>query len=187
MGAEATPAVPFRDAVRFWAKLGFINFGGPAGQIAIMHRELVERRRWIDEGRFLHALSFCMLLPGPEATQLAIYVGWLLHGWAGGVLAGVLFVLPASVLLLGLSWLYAVHGNLPSLQAVFGGLAAAVVGIVGAALVAVARRGLETRAMWAVAAAAFVSLSLLGAPFPVVVLAALALGALGGGRAGPHP
>lgn len=174
--------MPFREALRFWARLGFVNFGGPAGQIAIMHRELVERRRWIDEDRFLHALSYCMVLPGPEATQLAIYVGWLLHGWAGGIAAGVLFVLPASVLLLGLSWLYAVHGDLPSLQAVFEGLGAAVVGIVGAALIAVARRGLRTPAMWAVAAAAFVSLFLLGAPFPLVVLAAAALGLVAGGR-----
>ncbi len=176
------PAVPFRDALRFWVKLGFVNFGGPTGQIAIMHQELVERRRWIGEERFLHALSYCMLLPGPEATQLAIYVGWLLHRTAGGIVAGVAFVLPAFFLLFGLSWLYAVHGDLPAVRAVFDGLGAAVVGIVAAALLRVARRGLRTPAMGLVAIAAFAALFLLGVPFPVVVLGAGVLGVLAGPR-----
>jgi chromate transporter len=118
----AAEPVAFRDALRYWARLGCINFGGPAGQIALMHRDLVEQRRWITEERFLHALNFCMLLPGPEALQLAIYVGWLLHGVAGGLAAGVFFVLPSVFVLLGLSWLYAAHGALPAIAAALWGL-----------------------------------------------------------------
>ena len=125
--------VPFRDAARFWVKLGFINFGGPTGQIAIMHEEIVERRQWISNGRFLHALNYCMLLPGPEAQQLAIYIGWLLHKVRGGLVAGVMFVLPSFFVMLALSWLYAVHGDVTWVSAVFSGLAAAVVGIVASA------------------------------------------------------
>ena len=132
---EPLAEVPFRDAVRFWVRLGFINFGGPTGQIAIMHDELVERRRWIDEPRFLHALNFAMLLPGPEAHQLAIYVGWLLNGAPGAVAAGVFFLLPAFALMVGLSWVYAVHGDVGWISAIFQGLAWGVVGIVSAALV----------------------------------------------------
>ncbi|HXF36123.1 MAG TPA: chromate transporter, partial [Actinomycetota bacterium] len=183
-GPDATPGAPpapgtrptFGEALRFWARLGCINFGGPTGQISIMHQELVERRRWIGEGPFLHALSYCMLLPGPEATQLAIYVGWLLHGTAGGIAAGVLFVLPAFFLLLGLSWVYAAHGDVGWVAAVLAGLGPAVVGIVGAALLRVAGRTLRSGPAWAVAGAAFVLLGLVGAPFPAVVLAAGLLG-----------
>src|SRR3954469_23116391 len=127
---RAVPDVPFAQALRFWVKLGFINFGGPTGQIAIMHDELVERRRWIDEPRFLHALNFAMLLPGPEAHQLAIYVGWLLNGSAGALAAGVFFLLPALGLIIALSWVYVVHGDIAWVSAIFGALAWAVVGIV---------------------------------------------------------
>ena len=134
--------VAFREAFLFWLKLGFVNFGGPAGQIALMHQELVERRRWIDETRFLHALNFCMLLPGPEAQQLAIYVGWLLHGVRGGLAAGVLFVLPAFFLILALSGLYATHGRLAGVAAVFYGLRAAVLAILATALARIAPRAL---------------------------------------------
>ena len=130
--------VPFGEAARFWIKLGFINFGGPAGQIAVMHEEIVERRGWISEARFMHALSYCTLLPGPEAQQLAIYVGWLLHKVRGGILAGIAFILPAFFLIGGLSWVYAAHGQVPAIQGVFDGLQAAVVGIVAAAMIRIA-------------------------------------------------
>jgi chromate transporter len=166
----------FSDAFRFWLKLGFINFGGPTGQIAIMHDELVDRRRWIDEDRFLHALSFCVLLPGPEAQQLAIYTGWLLNGTAGGIAAGVLFVLPAAVLMVGLAWLYAAGGDLPTVSAVFDGLAAAVVGIVAAALLTIGGRAVRGRIAVAIAAIAFLAIFVVGVPFPFVVFGAGALG-----------
>jgi chromate transporter len=166
----------FSDAFRFWLKLGFINFGGPTGQIAIMHEELVDRRRWIDEDRFLHALSFCVLLPGPEAQQLAIYTGWLLNGTAGGIAAGVLFVLPAAALMVGLAWLYAAGGDLPTVSAVFDGLAAAVVGIVAAALLTIGGRAVRGRIAVAVAAIAFLAIFVVGVPFPFVVFGAGALG-----------
>jgi chromate transporter len=172
--------VSFGDAFRFWLKLGFINFGGPTGQIAIMHGELVTRRRWIGEDRFLHALSYCMLLPGPEAHQLAIYIGWLLHGAAGGIAAGVLFVLPAAVLMLGLSYLYAVHGDLAWVAAIFDGLSAAVVGIVLAAMILIGRRALRTGLMVAIAIVVFAGIFVAGVAFPLIVLGAgltgLALG-----------
>ena len=134
---SARHLVPLRDALRFWTKLGFINFGGPAGQIAIMHEELVDKKRWISDNRFLHALNYCMLLPGPEAQQLAIYIGWLLNGNAGGIAAGLLFVLPAFFLILGLSWTYAVHGDISWVAAIFYGLQAAVIAIVAAAVIRV--------------------------------------------------
>ena len=174
--------VPFRDAVRFWVKLGFINFGGPTGQIAIMHEELVEKRRWISERRFLHALNFCMLLPGPEAHQLAIYIGWLLHRVRGGVLAGVAFVLPAFLLMMGLSWLYVVHGDVAPVAGVLSGLEAAVVGIVAAALIRIAGRALHGGAMVGIAVAAFVAIFLLHIPFPLIVGVALLAGFVGGIR-----
>ena len=139
--------VSFREAAGFWIKLGFINFGGPAGQIALMHEELVERRRWITEGRFLHALNYCMLLPGPEAQQLAIYVGWLLHKVRGGLLAGIAFILPAFFLIWGLSWTYAAHGDVAAVEGLFLGLQAAVVGIVAHAVIRIGRKALQTRAM----------------------------------------
>jgi chromate transporter len=182
----AGPVRPsFSDAFSFWLKLGFINFGGPTGQIAIMHEELVDRRRWIDEDRFLHALSFCVLLPGPEAQQLAIYTGWLLNGTPGGIAAGVLFVLPAAVLMAGLAWLYAAGGNLPTISSLFDGLAAAVVGIVAAALLSIGGRAVRGRVALAIAAAAFLAIFIVGVPFPLVIFGAAGLGsALGTERLG---
>jgi chromate transporter len=178
----SSPAIrpAFGDAFRFWLRLGFINFGGPTAQIAIMHDELVERRRWIDEDRFLHALSFCMLLPGPEAQQLAIYVGWLLNGTAGGIAAGVLFVVPAAVMMLGLAYVYSAHGDLSWVAAVFDGLSAAVVGIVFAATIAIAGRAFKSMTARLVAVAVFLAIFIVGVPFPLVVassaLAGLAFG-----------
>ena len=174
--------VPFRQTLRFWVRLGFINFGGPTGQIAIMHDELVERRRWIDEPRFLHALNFAMLLPGPEAHQLAIYVGWLLNGAPGAVAAGVFFLLPAFVLMVALSWVYAVHGDVGWISAIFQGLAWGVVGIVTAALVRIGTRALHAPGAVAIAIAAFVALFAFGVPFPAIVLAAGVFGFVAGDR-----
>jgi chromate transporter len=174
--------VPFRQTLRFWVRLGFINFGGPTGQIAIMHDELVERRRWIDEPRFLHALNFAMLLPGPEAHQLAIYVGWLLNGAPGAIAAGVFFLLPALALMVVLSWVYAMHGDVGWISAIFQGLAWGVVGIVTAALVRIGTRALNTPAAVAIAIAAFVALFAFGVPFPAIVLAAGVFGFVAGDR-----
>jgi chromate transporter len=168
-GDAPSHGIPLGQAVRFWVGLGFVNFGGPTGQIAIMHEALVVRRRWIGEDRFLHALSFSMLLPGPEAQQLAIYLGWLLHGTLGGIVAGVFFVLPAFLLLLVLSWVYAAHGDLTWVAAIVDGLSAAVVGIVVAALLSIASRALRTRGMAAVALVSFVAIWLVGVPFPIVI------------------
>ncbi len=168
--------MPFGDALRFWIRLGFINFGGPSGQIALMHAELVDRRRWIGEGRFLHALSFCMLLPGPEAQQLAIYIGWLMHRTRGGIAAGVFFVLPSFFLMLALSWTYAAHGEVTWIAGVFAGLSAGVLGMVVAALLRIGGRSLRNAFAFAIAAAAFTGIFLVGVPFPVVVLAAAGLG-----------
>ena len=186
---EPARDVPFDEALRFWVRLGFINFGGPSGQIAIMHDELVERRRWIDEPRFLHALNFAMLLPGPEAHQLAIYVGWLLHGAPGAVAAGVFFLLPALALMLVLSWVFAVHGDVSWISAVFAGLSWGVVGIVAAALVRIAARAVRSVADAAIAGASVVALFAFGVPFPVVIVAAGLLGAtvLAGRRGLPAP
>ena len=170
----------FREALRFWLKLGFISFGGPAGQIAVMHRELVEKKRWVEEERFLHALNFCMLLPGPEATQLATYCGWLLHGVRGGLAAGVLFVLPGAVALWGLSWIYVSYGAVPAVAAIFHGLKAAVLAIVLAAVLRVGRKALKHGVAWGIAAAAFAALAFLRAPFPAVVFGALVVGFFGG-------
>ena len=176
----AKPArIPLREALRFWTKLGFINFGGPAGQIAIMHEELVERRRWIGNDRFLHALNFCMLLPGPEAQQLAIYIGWLLNGTIGGIAAGVLFVLPAFFLILGLAWSYAVHGDISWVAAIFYGLQAAVIAIVAAAVIRVGSKALRTPALYLLAAASFICIFFLDVPFPFIVLGAGLVGLLG--------
>jgi chromate transporter len=186
VGAVDTPAevrpVPFRDVLRFWVKLGFINFGGPTGQIAIMHHELVERRRWIDEEHYLHALNFAMLLPGPEAHQLAIYVGWLLNGAPGALAAGVFFLLPAFVLIVALSWVYVTHGDVPWVAAVLAGLSWAVVGIVAGAVVRIAGRAIRNRVEIAVAIAAFLALYLFAVPFPLVVLGAGAIGLVAGSR-----
>jgi chromate transporter len=178
--AEATGRqVPFAEAARFWIKLGFINFGGPAGQIAIMHEELVDRRGWISEPRFLHALSYCTLLPGPEAQQLAIYVGWLLHKARGGILAGIAFILPAFVLIGGLSWVYAANGDVAAIQGVFDGLQAAVVGIVAAAMIRIASRALTNGGKVVVAVAAFLALLLFHVPFPILIVVAGVVGATG--------
>ena len=183
MHGSVTPS--FGDAFRFWLKLGFVNFGGPTGQIAVMHEELVTRRRWLGEDRFLHALSFCLLLPGPEAQQLAIYTGWLLNGTEGGIAAGVLFVAPAAVLMACLAWLYAAGGELPIVSAIFEGLAAVVVGIVAAAMVSIGGRAVRGRVAAVVTALAFVAIFVVGVPFPVVVLVAAGTGlALGPGRLG---
>ncbi|HSW84094.1 MAG TPA: chromate efflux transporter, partial [Usitatibacter sp.] len=175
------PTAPsFREALRFWLKLGFISFGGPAGQIAIMHRELVERRRWISERRFLHALNYCMLLPGPEAQQLATYIGWLLHGTKGGIVAGGLFVLPSLVLLIALSWIYVRFGSVPAIAAILYGVKPAVVAIVLAAAWRIGSRALHNAALWAVAIAAFLALFAADAPFPLVIAVAAAVGFVGG-------
>jgi chromate transporter len=172
--------VPFREALAFWVWLGFINFGGPTGQIALMHSELVDRRRWIGEPGFLHALNFAMLLPGPEAHQLAIYVGWLLNGSPGALAAGVFFLLPAFVLMVVLSWVYAVHGDVAWISGTFEGLSWAVVGIVSAALIRIGTRALGRPILLALAVAAFLALFVFGVPFPLVILAAGLVGWVAG-------
>ncbi len=179
------PPLPLRQALLFWLKLGFISFGGPAGQIALMHAELVERRRWISEQRFLHALNYCMLLPGPEATQLAVYIGWLLHRTLGGILAGLLFILPSLLLLIGLSWIYLAWGHLAVVAGVMAGIKPAVVAIVIAAAWRIGTRTLRNGALAAIAALAFVAIALFDIPFPLIVLAA-ALAGLVGGRQWPQ-
>jgi chromate transporter len=172
--------VPFRDAFRFWLKLGFISFGGPAGQIAIMHHELVQRRRWISEGRFLHALNYCMLLPGPEAQQLATYIGWLLHRARGGLAAGVLFILPSFFILVALSWLYASHGTVPAIAAFFWGMKPAVVAIVAFAAWRIGTRVLRNAWLVGLAVLAFIALAVFAVPFPLIVIVAALIGAAGG-------
>ena len=164
--------VPLREATKAWFLISLQTFGGPAGQIAVMQRVLVDERRWVGERRFLHALSFCMLLPGPEAQQLAIYTGWLLNGWIGGLVAGVLFVLPGVVAMLALSWAYVAHGESAVVTGLFLGLAPAVIAIVVQAVVRIAGRALRHRALVWLAVGAFLLLALLGLPFPLVVLAA---------------
>jgi len=179
MSDAGGPEAPARgEALRYWWRLGWTSFGGPAGQIALMHRDLVERRRWIDEPSFLRGLNFCTLLPGPEAQQLAIYVGWRLHGTAGGIAAGALFVLPSIAILLALSAAYVVWGHLPAVVAALSGIQAAVVAIVAEAIVRIGRRTLARPAALLIAAAAFLALRALGLPFPAIVAAALAAGAL---------
>ena len=174
-----TQVIPFGDAFRYWLKLGFINFGGPAGQIAIMHDELVDRKRWISNNRFLHALNYCMLLPGPEAQQLAIYIGWLLNGAWGGIVAGILFILPAFFLILGLSWTYAVHGDVAWVAAIFYGLRAAVIALVLAAVIRIGAKALKNSVMVGIAAAAFIAIFFVKIPFPVIVGAAALIGLVG--------
>jgi chromate transporter len=177
--------VSFGEAFRFWVKLGFISFGGPAGQIAIMHRELVERRRWLSEERFLHALNYCMLLPGPEAQQLAIYIGWLMHRTAGGLVAGAFFVIPSVFILLALSYVYAKFGQLGAVAGVLSGFKPVVVAIVVEALLKIGGRALKRRVHFLIAAAAFVAIFFLHVPFPVIVLAAGLCG-LAGARLWPQ-
>lgn len=178
--AAAPEPVTFGQAFGYWLRLGFISFGGPAGQIAIMHRELVERRRWISERRFLHALNFCMVLPGPEAQQLAIYIGWLMHRTRGGIVAGVLFVLPSLFILIGLSWVYLAFGTVPAVAGVFYGIKPAVTAIVISAAIRIGSRALKNRWLWGIAIAAFVAIFAMNLPFPVIVLMAGLIGYLGG-------
>jgi chromate transporter len=182
--AGTRPPPTYGEALKVWTRIGLLSFGGPAGQIALMHRELVEERRWIDEPRYLNALNFCMLLPGPEAMQLATYVGWRLHGLKGGLTAGLLFVLPGALVVLALSMLYAAFGKLPLVEAVFVGIKAAVLAIVVEALLRIARRSLKDNVEWLIAGLAFVGIFFLTVPFPVIVLAAALVGfARGSSRA----
>src|SRR6187455_940599 len=169
---EAPAPVSFWEAFRFWLKLGFISFGGPAGQISIMHQELVERRRWISEKRFLHALNYCMVLPGPEAQQLATYIGWLIHRTWGGVIAGVLFVLPSLFILIALTWLYMAFGAHPTAAGILYGIKPAVTAIVLFAAWRIASRALKNWLLWAIAICAFLAIFALGVPFPVIVIGA---------------
>src|SRR3984893_8481989 len=185
MAAEAASAktpddpVSLAEATRVWAKIGWLAFGGPAGQIALMHRELVEQRRWISDARFLHALSYCMLLPGPEAQQLAIYIGWLMHRTVGGVIARTLFVLPRVIVIGPLSWLYATYQQLPAVTAIFFGLKAAVLAVVVEAVLRLGQRALKNPVMIGIAAAAFVAIYFFKVPFPLIVLGAALTGVAG--------
>jgi chromate transporter len=168
------------DAYQFWLKLGFISFGGPAGQIAVMHRELVETRRWISEKRFLHALNYCMVLPGPEAQQLATYLGWLMHGTLGGVVAGALFVLPSLATLIALAWAYVSFGDVPIVQAIFVGIKPAVTAIVIHAAWRIGGKALNSAALVTIAIASFIAIFAFDVPFPAIVISAALLGWLGG-------
>lgn len=171
--------ISFWQAFWFWLKLGFISFGGPAGQISIMHQELVEQKRWISEKRFLHALNYCMVLPGPEAQQLAIYIGWLMHRSLGGIVAGVLFVLPSLFLLIFLSWLYIAYGHLSLIAGLFYGIKPAVTAIVFHAAHRIGTRTLKNNALWAIAAASFIAIFALNVPFPLIVISAALIGFVG--------
>ena len=181
---DSAPApIQRAEAFRFWLKLGFISFGGPAGQIAIMHSELVERRRWISENRFLHALNYCMVLPGPEAQQLATYIGWLMHRSWGGIVAGALFVLPSLAILIALSWIYLAFGQVPAVAGLFYGIKPAVTALVMHAAHRIGTRALKNPWMWAIAAASFIAIFAFDAPFPAIVLAAGLIGHFGGKHA----
>jgi len=183
---DVRPAdVSFAEAFRFWLKLGFISFGGPAGQIAIMHQELVERRRWISERRFLHALNYCMVLPGPEAQQLATYIGWLMHRTWGGIVAGALFVLPSLAILIALSWIYVAYGDVPLVAGILYGVKPAVTAIVVFAAWRIGSRALRNGWLWTIAVAAFVAIFGFSVPFPAIVIAAGVLG-YAGGRIAPR-
>ncbi len=173
---NAPPLPSFAEATKIWLRIGLLSFGGPAGQIALMHRELVDDRRWISDARFLHALNFCTLLPGPEAMQLATYIGWLLHGVPGGLVAGTLFVLPGALVMLGLSLIYALLGAVPVVSAIFFGLKCAVLVLVVEALLRVAKRALKSNEAYALAIAAFLALFVFAIPFPIVVLATALFG-----------
>jgi len=172
--------MPISETARYWLKLGFISFGGPTGQIAIMHKDLVEKKKWIAEDHFLQALNFCMLLPGPEAQQLATYIGWLLNGKWGGIIAGGLFVLPSIFILWLLSWMYAAFGNVPTLAALFYGLKPAVVAIVLEAVLRIGKKSLKTRFLYSLAGAAFIGIYFFNVPFPIIVLSAGAIGYVAG-------
>ncbi|MFP5419006.1 MAG: chromate efflux transporter [Gammaproteobacteria bacterium] len=182
---SAPAPVTLGAALKYWLKLGFISFGGPAGQISMMHQELVEKRRWISEHRYLHALNYCMLLPGPEATQLAIYISWLMHGIRGGIIAGVLFFLPSFLLLSLLAGVYLAYGNLPWVQGLFYGIKPAVVAIVLFAAWRIGSRALKNAVLWTIAALAFIGIFFFDIAFPWIVLAAGLIGAVGG-KLAPH-
>ena len=175
-------SISLREALKFWAKLGFISFGGPAGQIAVLHQELVEKRRWISERRFLHALNYCMLLPGPEAQQLVTYIGWLMHRSWGGILAGTLFVLPSLFILIGLSWVYLTFGQVPWIAAIFFGIKPAVTAIVLHAAVRIGKRTIHNQALQWIALGSFLSIFILNLAFPIIVAIAAAIGYWGGKR-----
>src|SRR5262245_41557559 len=171
--------ISFREALAVWLRVAILSFGGPAGQIAVMHRIIVEEKRWISESRFLHALNYCMLLPGPEAQQLATYIGWLLHRTAGGLVAGGLFILPGVIAIMALSYIYAAYGNVGLVEALFFGLKAAVLAIVIEAVVRVGKRALRNPLMIAIAAIAFVAIFFFAVPFPVIIIAAGVIGFVG--------
>ena len=177
---QAPEPVTLAQAFRYWLKLGFISFGGPAGQIAIMHQDLVERKRWISEQRFLHALNYCMLLPGPEAQQLAVYIGWMMHKTWGGIIAGTLFVLPSLFILIFLSWIYLAYGNVPAVAGILYGIKPAVTAIVLFAAYRIGSRALKNGVLWAISAAAFFAIFAFNVPFPAIVLAAGLIGYVGG-------
>jgi chromate transporter len=177
---ETTPSAPtLKEAFWYWLKLGFISFGGPAGQIAIMHKDLVEDKRWISEQRFLHALNYCMVLPGPEAQQLATYIGWLMHKTRGGLIAGGLFVLPSLLILIALSAIYMRFGSTPAVAGVLYGIKPAVVAIVLFAAYRIGSRALKNKALWAISAASFLAITVLKLPFPLIIIAAALIGYLG--------
>jgi len=178
--SRSAPPVSLLEAFLYWLKLGFVSFGGPAGQISMMHTELVEKRRWISEHRFLHALNYTMVLPGPEAQQLATYVGWLMHGTVGGIMAGTLFVLPSLAILIAVTWVYLAYGDMPVVSGVLYGIKPAVTAIVVFAAYRIGSRALRNGALWAIAAAAFVAIFALQVPFPYIVVGAGILGYLGG-------
>src|SRR3954447_14294872 len=177
----ATPAhgVSFAEATWTWARVALLSFGGPAAQIAVMHRIIVDEKRWVSESRFLYALNYCMLLPGPEAKQLAVYIGWLMHRTAGGIMAGSLFVLPGVVSIMALSYVYALYGKVPVVVALFFGLKAAVLAIVVEAVVRIGKRSLKNNAMRTLAAAAFIGIFFLSLPFPLIVFGAALIGFVG--------
>src|SRR5260221_5175362 len=176
MNKNAHPTIAFSEALAFWLKLGFISFGGPAGQIAIMHRVVVDEKKWVEEQRFVHALNFCVLLPGPEAQKLATYIGWLLHGVRGGLAAGILFVLPGALVMLGLSLAYALGRGIPVVEGALFGIKAAVLVIVVEAVLRIGRRALKTRLVMGVAAGAVLRVFFLGAPCPLILAAPAAPG-----------
>ena len=176
--AQKSPT--FREAFLFWLKLGFISFGGPTGQIAMIHAELVEKKKWISDARFLHALNYCMLLPGPEAQQLAIYIGWLLHRTWGGIVAGTLFVLPSAFILWALSYIYVTFGTVPAIAAIFYGLKPAVLAIVASAVIRIGQKALKNEVMWTIAGLAFGAIYFFKVPFPVIILCAGLIGLVGG-------
>ena len=179
-GQNQSNTIPLKEALKFWAKLGFISFGGPAGQIAVLHQELVEKRRWISERRFLHALNYCMLLPGPEAQQLVTYIGWLMHRSWGGILAGTLFVLPSLFILIALSWVYLTFGQVPWIAAIFFGIKPAVVAIVLHAAVRIGKRTIHNQALKWIALGSFLAIFIFNLAFPIIVLIAAAVGFWGG-------